>query len=77
MVGFREVSQETWNELVWGIGKLSKMSRIWVGVEEQRIRCSRMRRHFESGSNDEDENGSFGRQEDHLYRTSGLEKSLE
>lgn len=64
------------HELVWGIGKLSKMSRIWVEVEEQRMRCSRMRRRFESGSNDDEENDSFGRQEDHLYRTSGLEKSL-
>lgn len=50
------------HELVWGIGKLSKMSRIWVEVEEQRMRCSRMRRRFESGSNDDEENDSFGRQ---------------
>ena len=43
MFGFREASQETWNESIWGIGKRSKMSSIWVGVGEEKIRCSRMR----------------------------------
>ena len=43
MFGFRKAAEETRNEFVWGIGKRSKMSSFWVGVEEEKIRCSRRR----------------------------------
>lgn len=43
MFGFRKAAEETQNEFVWGTGKRSKMSSFWVGVDEEKIRCSRRR----------------------------------